>query len=80
MVFTESVKFHQNSQMCLNGAVVFSLVSSFFGFAIVTWFKFEPKRSLDTSAVSFLFRFAGEEFEYESLYCLAIDKSLMTKQ
>ena len=39
-----------------------------------------PGRSSDTSAVSFPSRFAGDEFECESLYCLAIDKSLMTNQ
>ena len=60
--------------MCLNGAVV-KVLASYFGFLIVTWFKSEPKRSLDTSAVSFPSRSAREEFEYEASFVLSISNN-----
>ena len=41
-------------------------------FPIVTWFNSVPGRSLDTSAVSFTFRSAGEEFEYDASIVLSI--------
>ena len=46
-----------------------------FGFPIGTWFKSEPKRSLDTKAVSFPSRSAGEEFECEASIVLSISKN-----
>ena len=63
-----------NSQMCLNGAVV-KVLASFFGFPIGAWFNSGPKRSLDTSAVSFPSRSTGEEFECEASIVLSISNN-----
>ena len=63
--------------MCLNGALV-KVLASFFGFPIGTWLKSQPKRSLDTSAVSFPSRPAGEEFECEASIVLSISNNWWT--
>ena len=57
--------------MCLNGAVV-KVLASLFGFPIGAWFNSRPERSLDTSAVSYLSRSAGEEFECEASIVLSM--------
>ena len=46
----------------------------------MTWFKSEPKRSLDTSAVSFPFRSAREEFEYEASIVLSVSNNWLNNR
>ena len=61
----------RDSQMCLNGAVIHVLASSFgFPIGMGTLCNSVPWRSLDTSALLFTSWTAGEEFESD--YCLII--------
>ena len=63
---------------CLDETFATPTLDSFFGFPISTWLKSEPKRSLDTSAVSFPSRSTGEEFECENSIVLSISLNWWT--